>query len=74
VITDFTMPKMTGTELAEQIVQIRPDIPIMLCTGFSERINEEGARKAGICAIMMKPMSLRDIALLVRKVLKIKES
>jgi PAS domain S-box-containing protein len=70
VITDYTMPKMTGTDLAEQILQIRPGIPIILCTGFSERINEEGAKKAGICAFLMKPGNRRDIALLVRKVLK----
>ena len=70
VITDYTMPQMTGTDLAEQILQIRPDIPIILCTGFSERINEEGAKKAGICAFLMKPGNRRDIALLVRKVLK----
>jgi PAS domain S-box-containing protein len=75
VITDYTMPKMTGTDLADQIVQIRPGIPIILCTGFNEKISEEGTRKVGgICALMMKPGSLRDIALLIRKVLKTKES
>ena len=74
VITDYTMPNMTGAELAELIVRIRSDIPIILCTGFSERINEEGVRKAGICALMIKPGSLRDFALLVRKVLKTGES
>jgi signal transduction histidine kinase/ActR/RegA family two-component response regulator len=74
VITDYTMPKMTGTDLADQIVQIRPDIPIILCTGFNERIDKEGARKSGICALMMKPASVREIAETIRKVLETRES
>jgi PAS domain S-box-containing protein len=70
VITDYTMPKMTGVDLAQEIAQTRSDIPIMLCTGFSERINEDSARNMGISAFIMKPVSLRDIAEQIRKVLK----
>ncbi len=69
VITDYTMPKMTGIDLAEAIKKIRSDIPIILCTGFSERINEDYTRGIGISAFLMKPFSLRGIAGLIRKVL-----
>ncbi|TFG37821.1 MAG: transporter substrate-binding domain-containing protein, partial [Desulfobacterales bacterium] len=48
VITDMTMPRMTGAELAKKILQIRPDMPIVLCTGFSEQISEEKAKSLGI--------------------------
>jgi PAS domain S-box-containing protein len=69
VITDYTMPKMTGIDLAEKIKMIRSDIPIILCTGFSERINEDYTREIGIRAFLMKPVSLRGLAGLIRKVL-----
>jgi two-component system, cell cycle sensor histidine kinase and response regulator CckA len=70
VVTDFTMPDMTGTDLAEKIAEVRADIPIILCTGFSERISEEEAKKRGIWAFIMKPVSLGDLGRQVRKVLK----
>ncbi len=69
LITDYTMPKMTGIDLAEKIMEIRSDIPIILCTGFSERINEDSVKKTGIRAFTMKPVSLEGIATLIRKVL-----
>ena len=69
VITDYTMPKLNGTELARQILEIRPKVPIILSTGFSERIKEEGATAVGISALIMKPVSLRGIAELIRKVI-----
>jgi CheY-like chemotaxis protein len=50
VITDMTMPNMTGAELAIKILQIRPDMPIVLCTGFSEQISEKKAKSLGIKA------------------------
>ncbi|MBW1767380.1 MAG: response regulator, partial [Deltaproteobacteria bacterium] len=56
IITDMTMPNMTGDVLAEEIMAIRPDIPIMLCTGFSERITKENAKKIGIREFAMKPL------------------
>ncbi len=69
VITDFTMPYMTGYELAEEFLRIRPDTPIILCTGFSSQISEEQARAAGIRAFVMKPYNISEIAVVLRKVL-----
>ncbi len=61
VITDQTMPKMTGQELSQQILKIRPGIPIILCTGFSELIDEASAKKIGICEYLKKPISMRNL-------------
>jgi PAS domain S-box-containing protein len=69
VITDMTMPKMTGDELAKELMAIRPNIPIILCTGFSERITEERAEEMGIRAFSMKPFVMRDFSSAIRKVL-----
>jgi PAS domain S-box-containing protein len=69
VITDMTMPHMTGEALAGEIMRIRPDIPIIICTGFSERITEEKAGALGIQAFVMKPFFMREIAGLIRRVL-----
>ena len=69
VITDQTMPKMTGMELAKTFMSIRSDIRIILCTGFSERVNEESAKAMGISAFVLKPIVMRDIAHTIRKVL-----
>lgn len=69
VLTDMTMPDMTGLMLSEELLKIRPDIPIILFTGFSEMVTEEDARKAGIRDFFMKPVSLREIACSIRKVL-----
>jgi PAS domain S-box-containing protein len=69
VITDMTMPNMMGDELAAEMMKIRPDIPIILCTGFSGRISEEQALEKGIRAFVMKPLELKDIAETIRNVL-----
>jgi PAS domain S-box-containing protein len=69
VITDLTMPNMTGDELAEQLFAIRSDIPVILCTGFSARITEEKAKNMGIKAFILKPLIRKDIAETIRKVL-----
>ncbi len=69
VFTDYTMPGMTGAELACRIIRMRPDIPVVLCTGYSETINEERAREIGVSAFMMKPFTHRDIAEVVSKAL-----
>ncbi|MBW2018772.1 MAG: PAS domain S-box protein [Deltaproteobacteria bacterium] len=69
VITDQTMPNMTGTELAKELMRIRPDIPIILCTGFSEVITPEKAMAMGIREFIMKPLMTRDLAESVRRVL-----
>jgi len=69
IISDMTMPKMTGDELAKELMAIRPDIPIILCTGFSEHINEEQAKAIGIRKLVMKPFIMREMAEAVRQVL-----
>ncbi len=69
VITDQTMSDMTGCDLARRMLQIRPGMPIILCTGFNSLISEEKARSYGIKAFAMKPLARKDIAALVRQVL-----
>jgi PAS domain S-box-containing protein len=69
VITDQTMPHLTGEALARQIRKLRPDIPIILCTGFSYTMTMEKASALGIQAFLMKPLVTRDLALTVRRVL-----
>ncbi len=68
-ITDMTMPNMTGDTLAQKIMSMRPEIPIILCTGYSERITEEKAKYMGIKGFVMKPILMREIANIVRKAL-----
>ena len=69
VITDMTMPYMTGENLAKEIMKIRSDIPIVLCTGFSEMIDEEKAKAIGTRAFIRKPLVMSDLAITIRKVL-----
>jgi len=69
IITDFTMPNMTGMELAKELLKLRSDIPIILCTGYSEYINEAKAKASGIRVFLTKPVVLGDIARTIRKVL-----
>jgi len=69
VITDMSMPGMNGIELSQKLLEIRPDIPIILCTGFSELIDEKETRKTGINAIIPKPFMLDDMAKVIRKVI-----
>lgn len=69
VITDMTMPKMTGAELAKELMRIRSDIPIVLCTGFSQLINEEKVRAMGIREFVMKPIIMSEMARIIRRVL-----
>jgi PAS domain S-box-containing protein len=69
VITDQTMPHMTGMQLAEEFRHIRPDIPIILCTGFSEKVSAENIRAAGINDLLLKPIVMRNLAETVKKVL-----
>lgn len=69
VITDQTMPGMPGSEMAGKMLQARPDIPIILCTGYSSIISEEEAKAIGIKEFALKPLVKSDIAGLVRKVL-----
>ena len=69
VITDQTMPEMTGVELAKEILVVRPDMPIIMCTGFSHLVDADRANAAGIKAFAMKPLTKREIARTIRKVL-----
>jgi len=69
VITDLTMPQMTGDKLAKELIAIRDDIPIILCSGYSTQITEEAAEKIGIQGILMKPIIVKEMAKLVRNVL-----
>ena len=66
VVTDMTMPKMTGEKLAKEIMGIRADIPIVLCTGYSEHIGSESAEKMGIRGFVMKPLSMKKLAIAIR--------
>ena len=70
VVTDMTMPKMTGERLARELISIRPEIPIILCTGFSEQINEQKAKAIGVKAFLMKPLTLNRLAKTVRGVME----
>jgi PAS domain S-box-containing protein len=69
VITDMTMPNMTGLGFAKELLLLKPELPIIICTGFSEHINPERIGKLGIKGFLMKPVALRDLAVLVRKAL-----
>ncbi len=69
VITDMTMPHITGDNLVKEILKIRPDMPTILCTGFSEKIDEEKAKKIGAREYIDKPFDRGKLSRLVRKVL-----
>ena len=69
VITDQTMPHVTGEALAIELRRIRSDVPIILCTGFSHSMTAERAQELGIAALLMKPLVTRDLALTIRQVL-----
>jgi len=69
VITDQTMPNMTGAELCRELLNIRPNIPIILCTGFSDLITPEKAKAMGIGAFIGKPLARGEIARTIRKLL-----
>jgi two-component system, cell cycle sensor histidine kinase and response regulator CckA len=69
VLTDQTMPGMTGLDLARRLLELRPGLPIILCTGYSTQVSSESATAAGIRAFAMKPLAKREIATLVRRVL-----
>ncbi|MDX2472738.1 MAG: response regulator [Candidatus Krumholzibacteria bacterium] len=69
VITDQTMPDLTGAELSHQLLKIRPEIPIILCTGYSNQVDEQSAKAIGIKEFTNKPFTNRVLGTLVRKVL-----
>ena len=69
VISDMTMPNMTGDKLAKEILSIRSNISVIICTVFSERINKEHAEVIGVSGFLMKPVVKSEMAQMVRKVL-----
>jgi CheY-like chemotaxis protein len=70
VVTDLTMPKMTGIDLVREIRAMRGDIPVILCTGFAEAAAPEMAQSLGIREILMKPIVIRDPAEAIQRVFK----
>lgn len=69
VVTDQTMPNMTGEALARELLQLRPDVPIILCTGFSHSMTPEKAKAMGIRAFLFKPLLIKDLARTLREIL-----
>jgi PAS domain S-box-containing protein len=69
VITDMTMPNMTGDILSSELSAIRPDIPVILCTGYNETVSEPMASSTGIRGVLLKPVSIHDLAALIRRVM-----
>lgn len=69
VLTDMAMPGMTGEKFAQRVMKIRPDIPVIICTGFSEQLDETRAKEIGVKELLMKPILKVDLAITVRKVL-----
>jgi len=73
LVTDLTMPHMTGVELSAEVKRIRPDFPVVLITGYSDRLTREFAMNAGIDEYCMKPVSLRDLSNVVGRLLNLSE-
>ena len=69
VITDQVMPNMTGTQLAEKLISIRSDIPIILCSGFPEDVSPDQLESIGIREFILKPVTRQEIAKIIRRVL-----
>ncbi|MBW1988003.1 MAG: PAS domain S-box protein [Deltaproteobacteria bacterium] len=69
VITDQTMPKLTGVELIKSMQGVRPELPVILCTGYSQSLDPAKARELGVSGFLMKPVQSRDLAELLRQVL-----
>jgi CheY-like chemotaxis protein len=69
VITDLTMPEMSGLEVSRQLRQLRPDLPVILTSGFSADVNHETLTAAGICEVLPKPISWNDLAAILHRVL-----
>jgi len=69
VVTDLSMPGLTGDRLAQELIQIRPNFPIIMCTGFSDRFDQKRARMIGIRMLLMKPLAMNILAKTIRNVL-----
>jgi CheY-like chemotaxis protein len=69
IITDMTMPQMTGDQLARQVWEIRSDLPVILCTGYNEMMSEEKATEMGIRKFLLKPVEKNELAFAIRSAL-----
>ena len=69
VITDQAMPQMTGIELARKVLILRPDLPVILCTGYSNQANEEQAKSLGLKGLLMKPLAMNQVDDLLQKLI-----
>ena len=70
VVTDQTMPRLTGYELSERLVGLRKDVPVILCTGFSNMVTSKRLAEAGIDVVVPKPVGVRQLADAVARILK----
>ena len=70
VVTVMAMPNMNGSDLAKKLLDIRPDVPIILCSGFSENMNEEKAKSIGLKSFLMKPVTVEELSHAIRNVLE----
>jgi len=69
VVTDQTMPKMSGVELTKELLRIKPELPVILCSGYSAKVTEADAKELGIRAFCMKSMDMKQLASVVSDVL-----
>jgi CheY-like chemotaxis protein len=72
VVTDQTLPGMRGDELTPALLAVRPDVPVLICTGFSERLDDERARTLGARALLMKPLDRAQLGEALRTALPVK--
>lgn len=70
VITDYIMPKITGLELVKNFLEIRPSLPVIVCTGSADAITQETLYAFGIKELLIKPVAIYDMAVTIRKVLE----
>jgi len=73
LITDMTMPDLPGDDLAREVIRIRPDMPVIICTGFNQRLDEFKADVMGVKGLITKPFTIKDVAKTVREVLDRRE-
>jgi CheY-like chemotaxis protein len=69
VLTDLTMPRLTGLDLARNLLRLQPNLPIILCTGFKEKISAEEVKRLGIQKLLLKPFAIQALAVTIRQVL-----
>ncbi len=74
IITDMTMPKMTGDQLSRKVLKIRPTMPIILCTGYNNKISEEHSKKIGIRTFLQKPLGMNTLAATIRSALDVSKN